>query len=144
MSPASSADVNVETCGGFGHHSFHFPVTPDQIVRRTVVLELKACLAFEFGNNALCEHLAQFHAPLIERVDVPDRPLREDAVFVESDELAKISGVSRSARIVFDGRLPSKTRCGTSHSGMPSACTCSGFAKCQRLALRETLASSMS
>src|SRR5690349_24583951 len=28
--------------------------------------------------------------------------------------------------MVFDGRLPSKTRCGTSQSGVPSALTCSG------------------
>ena len=28
--------------------------------------------------------------------------------------------------IVLEGRLPSKTRCGTSQSGVPSAFTCSG------------------
>src|SRR5215469_13054737 len=28
--------------------------------------------------------------------------------------------------MVFDGLLPSKTRCGTSQSGVPSAFTCSG------------------
>ena len=39
--------------------------------------------------------------------------------------LPNVAGVSRSARIVFDGRLPSKTRCGTSLSGVPSASTCS-------------------
>ena len=33
--------------------------------------------------------------------------------------------MSRSARIVFEGRLPSKTRCGTRSSGVPSARTSS-------------------
>ena len=33
--------------------------------------------------------------------------------------------MSRSARIVLDGRLPSKTRWGTSQSGVPSALTSS-------------------
>src|SRR5437763_503511 len=35
-------------------------------------------------------------------------------------------GVSRSARMVLVGRLPSKVRCGTSASGVPSALTSSG------------------
>ncbi len=35
-------------------------------------------------------------------------------------------GSSRSARIVFEGRLPSITRCGTTASGVPSSRTCSG------------------
>ena len=35
-------------------------------------------------------------------------------------------GVRRSARIVLEGRLPWKTRWGTSQSGVPSALTCSG------------------
>ena len=33
--------------------------------------------------------LAQLDAPLVERVDVPDRALREDGVLVEGDELAE-------------------------------------------------------
>ena len=52
--------------------------------------------------------------------------------------LPSVSGVSRSARIVFDGRLPSKTRCGTSQSGVPSALTSFGrLAERQRLGLGE-------
>ena len=39
---------------------------------------------------------------------------------------------------MFDGRLPSKTRCGTSQSGVPSASTSSGsLAEGQRLGLGE-------
>ena len=36
--------------------------------------------------------LAEFHAPLIERVDVPDRRFHEDTMFVERDEPAKRAG----------------------------------------------------
>ncbi len=39
--------------------------------------------------------------------------------------LPSASGVSWSSRIVFVGRLPSNTRCGTSASGVPSARTSS-------------------
>src|ERR1700709_1434161 len=52
--------------------------------------------------------------------------------------LPRTSGVSLSARIVFDGRFPSNTRCGTSQSAVPSAFTCSAvFAESQRLSLRK-------
>src|SRR5712691_2490158 len=46
-------------------------------------------LALEFRDDALSQHFAQLDPPLIERVDVPDDPLGEDAVFVKSDELAE-------------------------------------------------------
>src|ERR1019366_2157164 len=39
--------------------------------------------------------------------------------------LPSVSGVSSSAMMMFDGRLPSNTRCGTSQSGVPSAFTSS-------------------
>ena len=45
--------------------------------------------ALELGDDRLRQHLAQLHAPLVERVDVPDRALREDAVLVERDEAAE-------------------------------------------------------
>ena len=52
--------------------------------------------------------------------------------------LRRKGDVSRSIRIVFDGRLPSKTRCGTSQSGVPSAFTSFGrLAERQRFGLRE-------
>ena len=41
---------------------------------------------------------------------------------------------------MFDGRLPSNTRCGTSQSGVPSAFTCSArLAERQRLGLRKNV-----
>src|SRR5262249_2234560 len=55
------------------------------------------------------------------------------------------SGVSRSIRIVFDGRLPSKTRWGTSQSGVPSSLTCSAVLPNARASLwATTLASRIS
>ena len=45
--------------------------------------------AFELRKDPSCEHLAEFHAPLIEAVDVPHHPLGEDAVFVKGDERAE-------------------------------------------------------
>src|SRR5215472_2584001 len=55
------------------------------------------------------------------------------------------AGVNRSNTMVFDGRLPSKTRCGTSQSGVPSALTCSRvFPKASASVCANTLASNMS
>src|SRR6516225_4916012 len=73
----------------FSCRAFHFPITPDQIVRGAVVLELRSCRALQFGNDRLRQRLAQFDAPLIERVDVPNDALRVDAMLVERDELAQ-------------------------------------------------------
>src|SRR5439155_8364481 len=43
-------------------------------------------LAFELGDDALGQHLAQLDAPLVERVDVPDDALGKHAVLVERNE----------------------------------------------------------
>src|SRR5713226_8827812 len=70
-------------------------VTADQVVRRAVMGERGLRLvvdlrpAFEFQNDALGQHLAQLDAPLVEGVDAPDGALGENAVLVESDELAE-------------------------------------------------------
>jgi len=66
-----------------------FPITVDQVVSRTIVFEFGRGFAFQFGNNPLGEHLAQLDAPLIKGINVPNRALREHAVFVKRDELAK-------------------------------------------------------
>jgi hypothetical protein len=44
------------------------------------VFALGRGFAFQFGNNALGEHLAQFHTPLVKRINVPNHALREDAM----------------------------------------------------------------
>src|SRR5437773_11359357 len=47
------------------------------------------CLALEFRDNALGQYLAKFHAPLVERVNLPDGALGEHAVLVKGDQLAE-------------------------------------------------------
>src|SRR5882724_11274767 len=46
-------------------------------------------LALKFRDDALGQHFAQLNPPLIERIDVPDNALCEDAVLIKSDELAE-------------------------------------------------------
>src|SRR5262245_40957619 len=53
------------------------------------MVKARLCLALEFRNNALGQHLAQLDAPLIEGVDMPNRALSEDVVFVKSVEFAE-------------------------------------------------------
>ena len=66
----------------------------------------------ELGHDPLRELLAELDAPLVERVDVPDRTLGEHLVLVERDELAERVRRELGARIVDDGWLPANTRCG--------------------------------
>ena len=53
------------------------------------MLELGLLRALELGNDPLGQRLAQFDAPLVEGVDLPDRALGEHAVLVERDQLAE-------------------------------------------------------
>ena len=53
------------------------------------MFEFNDSLALKLRNNTLGQDLAQLHTPLIERVDVPDGALREDAVLVKRDEITK-------------------------------------------------------
>ena len=69
--------------------SLRLAVAADQVVGRTVVLQRRLRRALKLRNDALRQHLAQFHAPLVERVDLPDGALREHAVLVERDQLAQ-------------------------------------------------------
>ena len=41
------------------------------------MIKRRHCLALEFGYDALRQRLAELDTPLIERVDLPDRALRE-------------------------------------------------------------------
>ena len=73
----------------FSFGPLQLSITADQVVRRTVVFQLRCCLALEFGNDSLGEHLTQLDTPLVKRIDVPNHALREDAVFVKRDEFAR-------------------------------------------------------
>src|SRR6516162_1093438 len=77
---------------GVSCRAFHLPVTPDQVVGGAVVLECGRCRVFELRDDRLCQRLAQFNAPLVERVDVPDNSLGADDMLVERDQLAQRLG----------------------------------------------------
>ena len=47
---------------------------------------------FELGDDPLSQGFAEFDAPLVEGVDVPDHALGEDAHFVEGNEAAEGGG----------------------------------------------------
>lgn len=58
------------------------------------MLELRICLAFEFGDDALGEYFSQLDSllldsPLVERINLPDGALGEHAVFVSCDEFSQ-------------------------------------------------------
>src|SRR5580658_11219083 len=71
---------------------FQFPAAQDERARRAVVRRAGSCRGAEFRDDPLGEHLPQLHAPLVKRVDAPDRALREDAMLVERDQLAERGG----------------------------------------------------
>src|SRR5215470_9802929 len=62
------------------------PVAADERVGRGVVAELGFGGALQLRDDRHRQRLAEFDAPPVERVDVPDGPLREYAVLVERDE----------------------------------------------------------
>ena len=54
--------------------------------------EIRCVLALEFRDDAIRKLLPKLNAPLVKRVDTPDRSLRENAVLVEGDEAPKGTG----------------------------------------------------
>src|SRR5207253_69989 len=61
----------------------------NQGIGRAVVLEIRLTLALQLRDDALGQQLAELDAPLVERVDLPDDSLREDAVLVKCYQLAQ-------------------------------------------------------
>jgi hypothetical protein len=64
-------------------------IAADQRVGRAVVLQLRRRPRCPTRDDALGQHLAQFHAPLVEGVDVPDSALSEDVVLIEGNQRAQ-------------------------------------------------------
>src|ERR1700720_3127915 len=64
-------------------------VSADQVVCGTVVREGRLFLAFYFGDDALSQNFAELHAPLVERIDLPDRALGKQEMFVQSDKFTE-------------------------------------------------------
>jgi len=72
--------------------ALHLPIPTDERIRATVVFEVGLPCGFEFGDDALGEDFAEFDAPLVEGVDVPEDALSKDAHLVERDEAAEDGG----------------------------------------------------
>src|SRR5207249_1458200 len=70
-------------------HSLEFPIPADQVVRRTIMAKRGLCAALNFTDNALSQNLAELHAPLVKRIDLPDGALGENGMLAERDELAQ-------------------------------------------------------
>src|SRR5262245_34633062 len=70
-------------------HSPELAVAGDQTVGRAVVLESRLGDALELWDDTLCQNLAEFHSPLIERVDVPDCALGKYAVLVKGNQVSQ-------------------------------------------------------
>ena len=85
------------------------------------------------------QHLAELDAPLVERVDAPDRALREDAVLVERDELAERRGRQALERgACSSAGCPRTCGAGRASPASPSARDLLGrLPERERLALRE-------
>ena len=56
------------------------------------MMQFRLRLALQFGNNPLRQLLAKLHAPLVERVDLPDGALGKHAVLVQRHQLAQRFG----------------------------------------------------
>ena len=101
---------------------------------------------FEFRDDSLRQNLAELHAPLIERIDVPDDALREDAVLVKRDQLAESFG--REAvrpRMRIRRAIAFKDSVRHKPIGRAFASTCSGvLPNASASACAKTFASSMS
>src|ERR1700722_6227594 len=69
--------------------SFELAVAADEVVGRAVMIESRLSRALELRNDALGKNFAELDAPLIERINLPDRALGEHAVLVERDEFPK-------------------------------------------------------
>ena len=48
---------------------------------------LRLTRTLQLTDDLLRQNLPQLHAPLIERVDTPDRSLREHSVLIQRDQL---------------------------------------------------------
>lgn len=51
--------------------------------------ELRLFASLQFRDDALRQHLAEFYSPLVERIDLPDYTLRENAVLIKGDKITE-------------------------------------------------------
>src|SRR5207248_3814756 len=53
------------------------------------MFEVRIVLPFQFWNDPLGKQLTELNSPLIERINIPNRALRENRVFIKGNEPAK-------------------------------------------------------
>ena len=53
------------------------------------MLQLRLLRALKLRNNPHRQHLPQLHAPLVKRINLPDRPLHKNTVLIKRHQLAQ-------------------------------------------------------
>ena len=64
-------------------------VAPNESVGRAVMPQRGHLGAFQLRSDPRRQRFAEFHTPLIERINLPYHSLCKDTVFVKGDKLAK-------------------------------------------------------
>src|SRR5271157_1365408 len=125
--------------------SLVLPEIADQIVGGTVMRQRWFRFALDLRNDPLRQHFPQLDAPLIKRVDAPDRALGKNGVFVKSDQRAEDFRCQALCQNRVRRTIALKHAVGTSRLGVPSAFTCSGVLPNAKASVcAQTLATSMS
>ena len=97
------------------------PEFADEVGGGTVVSQLRFGLAGELADDLLRKHLAEFDAPLIEGIDVPDSALSEDGVLYGS--VSKLERTRRSGcedRRAANARLQIEKKVMSQEKAIPS------------------------
>ena len=95
---------------------------------------------FQLGNDPLRQHLPQFHAPLVIRIDRPDRALREHVVLIQRHQRTQDIRCQRLGQNKVGGPVPfghpeRDLKFRVAFSGK----LLGGLAESQRLRLREQI-----
>src|SRR3954468_13067140 len=115
-------------------------IASDERIGRAVMLEVGRVCALQFRQDSYGQYLAQFHAPLVEGIDVPYRALGEDTVFVKRNELAECRRRQTAEKERVRGPVPFELAMRHQPVGRPFRLHLRGaLAERQRLALREDI-----
>ena len=100
------------------------------------MLERRFFFALEFRDDSLGQLLAQLDSPLVERVDVPDRSLGEDAMLIERNQFTQSFG----SELLGQDRVRWPVALKEAMRDKPVRCAFRfnlflGLAECQRLSL---------
>ena len=68
-----------------------------------------AVFILQFLSDAAREHFAEFDAPLIERIDLPDCPLRKNTLLIKSDKGTEGVGCEALGKYRISGTITLKT-----------------------------------